>query len=88
MSDEKKSDCAEEVPVKKLSNMYRVVSDGTLAGTQLLDANGKMVARVTSIRWEADIDKILPTITITAIGAEIDAQGEIHVTKRVENTLS
>ena len=71
----------------KPSPMFRITSDGTIIGTKIYDQHGKSVGRVIHAKWEVDIADMMPKLYLTITGAEIDAKGVPHITRRVDRTI-
>jgi hypothetical protein len=74
---------AKKINKKNLSPMYRVISDGTISGTNIYDPFGKKMGRVTRVVWELSTTDAVSKLHIDIVGAEIDAVGEPYITRRV-----
>jgi len=57
----------------------KIISDGTVHGTKVLDENGDMLAGVVGILWECDKDMDMGKATITVIDVPIECIGEGQV---------
>ena len=56
---------------------FKITSDGTSTGTRLINSStGEVVSGVTKLIWQADADGNI-SCTVTLIGVEIDAFGEL-----------
>lgn len=52
----------------------KIVSDGTVKGTKLVDVEtGKMLENVVSVTWAADLEDVAATVIFQGITAELEA---------------
>jgi hypothetical protein len=57
----------------------KIVSDGTVHGTKVLDEHGNMLVGVVSINWEVDKDSDFGKATIGVIDVPLECVGDGEV---------
>jgi len=61
----------------QLDNKLRIVSDGTIEGTKVLDSNGGIVSGIAKVEWKCDAQTRMPLATITFIEVPIELEVDI-----------
>lgn len=52
----------------------KIHSDGTRAGTHVLDSNGNILGFIQSIEWKASVDKPYTECYLKIVSAELDVE--------------
>jgi hypothetical protein len=59
------------VPIKEVK-IGRIISDGTLEGTRVLDSEGNWITNVKSISYKMSVDSIGPTIVAELVDVQLE----------------
>ena len=61
-----------------MTNSIKIISDGTVAGTKVVDENDLPLKDISRITWTVSAEDTLATATIEFINIPVELEGEIN----------
>jgi hypothetical protein len=90
MAVDKSKVCVSKSSVK-LGDKINIVSDGTMVGTKVFDAEGKPIGRIQRVELIISVDDPIPSVKLTVLCPKVNVSGakvsEICTPKKAVYTL-